>query len=205
MPLPDLAEKVVVVTGGASGIGRAVVERLLAERSNVALVDLDEDAVAAACAELGEDRLLGVVADVSTEAGTERYFAAALERFGRVDGLHANAGIAEPGKTIAETDPGDFDRMIAVNLRGVFLGLRHMLRTLAEQGTAGSIVSTASVARPEEPVGLGLVLREQGRGHLAHPDRCPRGRSGRTSRERHPARTDRDANGDAHRGVAATP
>ena len=145
MPLPDLAEKVVIVTGGASGIGRAVVERLLAERSNVALVDLDEDAVAAVRADLGEDRLLGIVADVSTEAGTERYFTAALERFGRVDGLHANAGIAEPGKTIAETDPDDFDRMIAVNLRGVFLAIRHMLRALAEQGPPGSIVNTASV------------------------------------------------------------
>src|SRR5439155_9782313 len=73
------------------------------------------------------------------------YFSAALERFGRVDGLHANAGIADPGPTIAETEPAAFDRMISVNLRGVFLALRRMLRTLDEQGSRGSIVTTSSV------------------------------------------------------------
>jgi NAD(P)-dependent dehydrogenase (short-subunit alcohol dehydrogenase family) len=111
----------------------------------VVLVDVNTDGVEAACAELGDERLLGVTADVSSEAGTDAYFAAALERFGRIDGLHANAGIAEPGPTIAETDPADFDRMLAVNLRGVFLAMRLMLRTLDYQGTPGSIVTTSSV------------------------------------------------------------
>ena len=137
MPLAGLSDKVVIVTGAASGIGRAVVERLLAEGSSVVAVDVapvDED-----------ERLLGVVADVSSEEETERYFEAALERFGRVDGLHANAGIAEPGPTVAETDADAFDRMLAVNLRGVFLAVRRMLRTLDAQGTHGSIVTTSSV------------------------------------------------------------
>jgi NAD(P)-dependent dehydrogenase (short-subunit alcohol dehydrogenase family) len=145
VPLAGLAGKVVIVTGGASGIGRAVVGRLLAEGASVALVDVDEDAVRAATVELGEDRLLGVVADVSTEEGTERYFTAALERFGRVDGLHANAGIAEPGPTVVETEVDSYDRIMAVNARGVFLAVRRQLRQLAEQGTQGSIVTTASV------------------------------------------------------------
>jgi NAD(P)-dependent dehydrogenase (short-subunit alcohol dehydrogenase family) len=145
MPLAGLSGKVVIVTGGASGIGRAAVERLLAEESSVALVDRDEEGVRAVCAELGPDRLLGVVADVSTVGDTERYFSAALERFGRVDGLHANAGISEPGPTIAEEEPAHFDRTLAVNIRGVFLALRQMLRTLAAQGAPGSIVTTASV------------------------------------------------------------
>jgi NAD(P)-dependent dehydrogenase (short-subunit alcohol dehydrogenase family) len=143
MPLAGLADRVVIVTGGASGIGRAVVERLLAEGSSVALVDVQ--GVDAACEELADDRLLGVTADVSSEDGSERYFAAAVGRFGRVDGLHANAGIAEPGPTIAETEPAAFDRMLAVNVRGVFLALRRMLRTLDAQGTRGSIVATSSV------------------------------------------------------------
>jgi NAD(P)-dependent dehydrogenase (short-subunit alcohol dehydrogenase family) len=155
VPLAGLAEKVVIVTGGASGIGRAVVDRLLAEGSRVALVDLDEDGVARALAELGEERLLGVVADVSSEDGTERYVAAALERFGRVDGLHANAGIAEPGPTVAETEPAAFDRMLAVNVRGVFLALREVLRALDRQGTAGSIVTTSSVLGLEGLAGSG--------------------------------------------------
>jgi|SRR5581483_477668 len=138
MPLAGLAGKVVIVTGGASGIGRAVVERLLVEGSAVVAVDL-------APVPMETDTLLGVTADVSTEEGTERYFEAALERFGRVDGLHANAGIAEPGPTIAETEAAAFDRMLAVNVRGVFLALRRMLRTLDGQGTRGSIVTTSSV------------------------------------------------------------
>ena len=145
MALAGLEGRTVVVTGGASGIGRAVCERLLAEGSSVALVDRNEDAVRAARDELASDRLLGVVADVSTEDGTESYFAAAVERFGRLDGLFANAGIAEPGPTVAETDLDAFDRIMAVNAKGVFLAVRRHLRQLAEQGTTGAMVTTSSV------------------------------------------------------------
>jgi NAD(P)-dependent dehydrogenase (short-subunit alcohol dehydrogenase family) len=145
MPLAGLEGKVVVVTGGAKGIGKAVVERLLAEGSSVALVDLDAGAVSAATEEFASDRLLGLVADVSSDADTEGYYAATVERFGRVDGLHANAGIAEPGPSVADTDIDAFDRVMAVNVRGVFLAVRRQLRQLAEQGTEGSIVTTASV------------------------------------------------------------
>ena len=145
MPLAGLSEKVVIVTGGASGIGRAVAERLLAEGAQVTVVDVSQEAVHATCAELGGDGVLGIAADVSTVDGTEEYVEATLERFRRVDGLHANAGIAEPGTTIAETDPVDFDRMLAVNLRGVFLAMRGVLRALGAQGTPGSIVATSSV------------------------------------------------------------
>lgn len=144
MSLRGLDGKAIVVTGGASGIGRAVVERLLAEGARVALVDVDEAAVRATVDSLGGERLLGVAADVSSVADTDRYVAAAVERFGRVDGLHANAGIEGPIGPLHEVDPADFDRVVAVNLRGVFLALRAVLRQLAAQGTAGSIVTTAS-------------------------------------------------------------
>jgi 3alpha(or 20beta)-hydroxysteroid dehydrogenase len=145
MALAGLNDKVVVVTGGASGIGRAVCARLLSEGAGVALVDRDEGGVRAASDELESDRLLGVVADVASESGTEDYYAAAIRRFGRLDGLFANAGIAEPGPTLAETGIAAFDRIIAVNVRGVFLAVRRHLRQLAEQGTTGSIVTTSSV------------------------------------------------------------
>ena len=145
MALAGLEGRTVDVTGGASGIGRAVCERLLAEGASIALVDRNEDAVRAARDELASDRLLGVVADVSTEDGTEHYYAAAVERFGRVDGLFANAGIAEPGPTVAETDVDAFDRIMAVNAKGVFLAVRRHLRQLAEQGTTGAMVTTSSV------------------------------------------------------------
>src|SRR5215470_7920257 len=104
MALAGLEGRVVVVTGGASGIGRATGERLLAEGARVALVDRDGDGVRAVAGELASEQALCVVADVSTEDGTEAYFEAALARFGRVDGLFANAGIAEPGPTVAETE-----------------------------------------------------------------------------------------------------
>jgi len=145
MALAGLDGKVVIVTGGAAGIGRAVGGRLLAEGSSVALVDLNEDAVHAASEEFAGERMLGVTADVSTEEGTETYYAAAIERFGRVDGLFANAGIAEPGPTVAETEVEAFDRIMAVNVRGVFLAVRRQLRQLAAQRTPGSIVTTSSV------------------------------------------------------------
>lgn len=155
MSLDGLAGKTVIVTGGASGIGLAVVERLLAEGAAVALVDVDGERVERELARLGGERLLGVTADVATEEGTDAYLAAARERFGRVDGLHANAGIVDPGPTLAETAPAEFDRTIAVNLRGVFLGLRGMLRLLAAQGTRGSIVTTASVLGLQGSAGAG--------------------------------------------------
>jgi NAD(P)-dependent dehydrogenase (short-subunit alcohol dehydrogenase family) len=145
MPLRGLEGKVVVVTGGASGIGRAVVERLLEEGSSVAFVDRDQALVDALTEQLATDRALGVVADVTAEDETERYYAEALERFGHVDGLHANAGIAEPGPTVAETDMTSYDRIMAVNVRGVFLAVRRHLRQLAAQKTTGSIVTTSSV------------------------------------------------------------
>jgi len=156
MGLSGLDGKVVVVTGGASGIGRAVVERLLLEGSSVVFVDRDEGAVAAVSDELAGDRALGIVADVSSEEDTERYYEAAIDRFGRVDGLHANAGIAEPGPTVAETSADAFDRTIAVNVKGVFLAVRRHLRQLANQGTTGSVVTTASVLGIRGMAGSGV-------------------------------------------------
>jgi NAD(P)-dependent dehydrogenase (short-subunit alcohol dehydrogenase family) len=156
MPLRGLEGKVVVVTGGASGIGRAVVERLLEEGSSVAFVDRDQALVDALTEQLATDRALGVVADVTAEDETERYYAEALERFGHVDGLHANAGIAEPGATVAATSLASFDRTIAVNVRGVFLAVRRHLRQLAAQGTTGSIVVSASVLGIRGVAGSGV-------------------------------------------------
>ena len=139
-----LAGKIAVVTGAGSGIGEATARRLAAEGASIVVVDVDADRVADTVAELGDDAL-GVVADVSTEADVERYHAAALERFGRVDLYHLNAGIAGEPVEFPDSTVEDFDRVFAVNVRGVFLGLRAALRQFARQESGGAIVTTASI------------------------------------------------------------
>ena len=88
MGLIGLRDRVVVVTGGASGIGLATVERLLAEGSRVALVDLNREAVETATDRFGSSDLLGLVGDVSDESSVRTYFLTARSHFGRVDALH---------------------------------------------------------------------------------------------------------------------
>jgi meso-butanediol dehydrogenase / (S,S)-butanediol dehydrogenase / diacetyl reductase len=138
---PDpAARRVGVVTGAASGIGRAVVERMRSEGWSVVAADRTEAARTTA----GDDDLVGCVADVATEAGNAAVVTTALERFGRLDGIVLNAGVGGAGPL--ETQPlEELDRMLAVNLRGVILGVRAALPALREHG-AGSIVVTASIS-----------------------------------------------------------
>jgi NAD(P)-dependent dehydrogenase (short-subunit alcohol dehydrogenase family) len=140
-----LAGKVAVVTGGGSGIGAATAARLAAEGAMVVVVDREAaraEKVVSSVAGGG----LAVEADVSSEEGVDAYMAAAVERFGRVDLYHLNAGIAGTLAPIPEIAADDFDEVLTVNVRGVFLGLRAAFRRFAEQGSGGAIVTTASLA-----------------------------------------------------------
>jgi NAD(P)-dependent dehydrogenase (short-subunit alcohol dehydrogenase family) len=148
MALAGLDGRVVIVTGGASGIGRATARRLLAEGARVTVVDANAENVTATVGELDPERALGVVGDVSVEGDVERAFAETIARYGRVDGLFNNAGIAPAPRSLAEFDTETFTRVLQVNVLGVFHGLRTMLRALGEQGSGGAIVNTSS--------GLGL-------------------------------------------------
>ena len=146
MALAGLAGKNIIVTGAMGAIGRAVVERLLSEGARVAMVDIDGAAIEKAAAQIAEpDRVQGITADVSTVEGVDHYVEAAAKHFGRIDGLFNNAGIETPVKPIAEIRPEEFDRLMGVNLRGVFLGLRRMFQLFAAQASGGVIVNTASV------------------------------------------------------------
>jgi NAD(P)-dependent dehydrogenase (short-subunit alcohol dehydrogenase family) len=89
---------------------------------------------------------LAVAADVSREEDVERYMAAAVERFGRVDAYHLNAGIAGLLDPLPHVGAEEFDRVLAVNVRGVSLGLRAAFRQFERQGGGGAIVTTASLA-----------------------------------------------------------
>ncbi|MGH3304785.1 MAG: SDR family NAD(P)-dependent oxidoreductase [Streptosporangiaceae bacterium] len=137
------AGKVAVVTGAASGFGLAVSLRLAAEGARLVLVDRAADPLAEAATAI-EDAL-PVLADVSQEADVESYVQAAVGQHGRIDLFFNNAGIEGRLAPMTELSVDDFDRVLAVNCRGVFLGLRAVLRVMKEQ-KAGAIVNTASMA-----------------------------------------------------------
>ena len=138
MALAGLQGKIAVVTGGGSGIGAGVAARLAAEGAQVVVVDRDAERAARVAEETGG---LGVEADVSREEGVARYMDAAAERFGRIDLYHLNAGIAGTPVPIPEIEAHEFDEVMAINVRGVFLGLREAFRQYERQGSGGAIVA----------------------------------------------------------------
>src|SRR5579859_4973306 len=140
MPYKGLTDKVAIVTGAAGSIGGATVARLVEEGCKVVAVD----AVAGHFGDFGND-VLAVTADVSTEEGCEAYVRATVERFSRVDLFVNNAGIVGARKRLVDMSLAEFDRTHAVNVRGVFLGLRTVIRQMMAQGGGGAIVNTASV------------------------------------------------------------
>lgn len=139
-----LQDKVAIITGGAGGIGIAAATKFVAEGAKVLLVDLDEDALAASAADLG-DAAAWCVADVSDPEGTQSCVRAAVDAFGGVDILLANAGIEGQVKPIVDQDVEMFDKVIAVNVRGVWLSLKYAIPEIAKRG-GGAIVITSSVA-----------------------------------------------------------
>jgi NAD(P)-dependent dehydrogenase (short-subunit alcohol dehydrogenase family) len=141
--LKGLKDRVVIVTGGASGIGRATAERLVEEGACVALVDIDAEAAAAVAGELGSD-VLPLAGDVSSEEDVQGYFTAAVEHFGRVDSLHNNAGIEGPLAPLADFETDAFERLVRINYYGIFFNLRQMLRIARRAGTKATIVNTSS-------------------------------------------------------------
>jgi NAD(P)-dependent dehydrogenase (short-subunit alcohol dehydrogenase family) len=134
--------QVAVVTGAANGFGLAVAERLGAEGARLVLVDRDADALRAAASKLGG---LSVVADVSVESEVDGYVRSAADAHGRIDLFFNNAGIEGRMAPMTELSVADFDRVWAVNARGVFMGLRAVLKVMKPQGS-GVIVNTASMA-----------------------------------------------------------
>ena len=139
--------KVALITGGAGGIGRATAVRLAAEGARIAAVDVSKPGLAetvAAVAQAGGEAI-ALEADVTRDTEVEGYAAAARARFGRVDAFFNNAGILGETKSITDYPEEAFDRVIAINLKGVWLGLKHVGRLMKSQG-AGAIVNTASIA-----------------------------------------------------------
>src|SRR6202044_555361 len=146
VPMKDLRGKVAVITGGASGIGRAVADRAAAEGMKIVLADIEEGPLKAAEDELTSNGVeaVGVVTDVADAASVRTLRDRALDRFGAVHLVHNNAGIGLGGP-IWEVSEEDWRWILGVNLWGVVHGVATFVPLLIEQGE-GHIVNTASVA-----------------------------------------------------------
>ena len=139
--------KVVAVTGAAGGIGRAAALRFAAEGASVVAVDLPGAALTETVRLVAEAGgvALAVPADVTDEAQVQAYVAAAVDAFGGLDALINNAGIEGAVMPLVDYPVDQFDRVLAVNVRGVWLGMKHAAPAIAARG-GGAIVNTSSVA-----------------------------------------------------------
>lgn len=137
-----LEDKVIIVTGGASGIGEASVRLFGSEGARVVIADIQDERGKVLAAELSADY---VHVDVSKKKDVKKGIEYAIEEYGRLDCIFNNAGIAGAVGALDDVTIDAFDRTIAVNLRGVFLGTKYAAREMRKQG-GGSIINTASVA-----------------------------------------------------------
>jgi meso-butanediol dehydrogenase/(S,S)-butanediol dehydrogenase/diacetyl reductase len=142
-----MSEQVTVVTGAAAGMGRALCTRLAAREQATIAVDVNAEALGWA-----EEfpSIVTCVADIATEEGNAAMVALALERFGRLDAAVLNAGVF-PAAPIEQMALADFDRLVAVNLRGVFFGVRAALPALRANGGGAIVVTSSCVGLLAQP------------------------------------------------------
>lgn len=138
-----ISDQVILITGGARGIGLETARALAAKGARLVLTDLDSPALDEAVEAIGEDVCLGIVADVCDLAAMERTVAATVERFGRLDVVLANAGIASYGSVLA-IDPAAFQRTVDINIVGVFNTARAAVPELEK--TRGYLLVVSSLA-----------------------------------------------------------
>jgi 3alpha(or 20beta)-hydroxysteroid dehydrogenase len=142
-----LADKVAIVTGAAGTIGSATAQLFLVEGASVLLVDISSDTLAStvdrvvAASGVDKDAKVAVfAADLTKEESIKEMIDAAVNKWGKVDILFNNAGIAGKAGTIETVSAEDFDKVIAVNVRAVWLGMKHVIPVMAKNGT---------IAKPE--------------------------------------------------------
>jgi NAD(P)-dependent dehydrogenase (short-subunit alcohol dehydrogenase family) len=142
----------VIVTGAARGLGRLAAERFAGEGARMILCDLDPEALDACAEELraGGHKVVAIAADVSEETTAARLVQSALSAYGRLDVAVNNAGVAHPFTKLTALDGATVERMMAVNVMGVFYGMKfqiaEMERLAAETGRTGAILNVSSVA-----------------------------------------------------------
>jgi NAD(P)-dependent dehydrogenase (short-subunit alcohol dehydrogenase family) len=158
--------KVVLITGGANGVGAEVARRLHAKGAKLVLTDLDEVLLKEVATRLGEDRVLSVVADVRELPAMQAAVAAGIERFGGIDVVVANAGIAAYG-SVLNMDPAAFKTILDVNALGVFYTVKAALPSVVERRGYVLIVSSAAAYAPL-PGGASYNLSKAGVEHFAN-------------------------------------
>lgn len=143
--MQKLENKVAIITGGMRGIGFAAAKLMLAQGAKVMLIDLDKEGLQKAVSELDSENADYVVANVSQAPAVQNYVEKTLEKWGKVDIFFNNAGVGGEANFIWDYSEEDFDRTIAVNLKGVWLGLKYVIPAMKDSG-GGSIILTSSIA-----------------------------------------------------------
>ena len=145
-----LQGQIAVITGGASGMGLASVERFLKEGANVVVADYNEATGEAAIEALGQlgfaDQVIFQKTDVANESDIERLVSVTQSRFGGLDIMFNNAGVGGAIGPLTETTTESWDYTMDVLAKGVFLGIKHAARVMIEQARGGAIINTASIA-----------------------------------------------------------
>jgi len=145
-----LANKVAIVTGGGSGFGAGIVKKFVAEGAQVLVADLNLDAALAIAAAVGP-AARGMRVDVADATGVRQMMAAAEQHFGRIDILVNNAGVTHLPQPLEEVGEADFDRIVAVNMKAIYLAMREVVPRMKAnapgvQGIRGVVLNMASTA-----------------------------------------------------------
>lgn len=140
--------KVILITGAGSGLGQAAALQVAKEGANLSLVDLNADSLEETKSKVLDvaqnAEVLLITANVADESAVNNYVNATVEKFGKIDGFFNNAGIEGKQNPTEVFGIEEFQKVVNVNLNGVFYGMKHVLKVMREQGS-GSIVNTASV------------------------------------------------------------
>jgi NAD(P)-dependent dehydrogenase (short-subunit alcohol dehydrogenase family) len=150
-----LKNKVAIITGGAGGIGKATAQLFLAQGAKVMLVGRTEKTLKKVVAELDNVNIAYCIADVSKSDDTKNYVSQTLLKFGKIDLFFNNAGIEGKSNSIANYPEDIFDQVIAINLKGVWLGCQYVIPKMS---VGGSVIITSSVAGLKGFKGLGAYV-----------------------------------------------
>jgi len=164
--MQGLSGKVIAITGGETGIGRAIALRCAAEGAHVVVAGVQAEGLAEVV-ELAEQaqspgRVVAVATDVRERTQIDAMFARTLDAFGRLDAAIANAATFNPSTPLIDTKMADWHRIIAVNLTGAFETLQAAAQILIEQGEGGSLLATTSSTVGRPPVGLYPYIASKG-------------------------------------------